>query len=205
MEVNEDKRQESIMFNSNNKKIIAGLIIISIILIVVLVVPNRKGRIEISAKTSLDKIVEKSDLETVNFTYNVIAKKCKDSNNCNLESNNINDFEYVVSCRGKLTAGIDFDEIEINTDNSNKKLIVTIPEPVIKDANVLSFNFLNGSEIPANELPRARKLCEDTIMEKSKKDGKLLPVAKEQAAIVLESFYSQWLKIFDKDYKIEVR
>ena len=70
---------------------------------------------------------------------------------------------------------------------------------------ITSTNFLNGKDVPANELPNARKLCEDTAKEKSDKDGKLLPAAKEQASVVLESFYEQWIKAFDKSYTVEIK
>lgn len=40
-----------------------------------LLINNHEGNIKTVIKSSLDKIVEKSDLETANVTYNVIAKK----------------------------------------------------------------------------------------------------------------------------------
>ena len=200
MEVKEEK-----MKTKNNKGLVLLLIGIIIVLVGVFVIPNKEGKIKISAKTSLDRLVEKSDLETVNFTYNVIAKKCKDMNNCNLKSNDIDDFEYVVSCKGTLTAGIDFKDVKIDINKKEKKLIVTLPDATIKEININSTNFLNGKDVPASELPNARKLCEDTTKEKSDKDGKLLPAAKEQASVVLESFYEQWVKAFDKSYTVEVK
>ncbi len=200
MEVKEVKKE-----NKSNKGLVLLLIVVIIVLVAVFVIPNKEGKIKISAKTSLDRFVEKSDLETVNFTYNVIAKKCKDMNDCDLKSNNIDDFEYVVSCKGTLTAGIDFKDVKIDVNSKEKKLIVTLPEATIKEINVNSTNFLNGKDVPASELPNARKLCEDTTKEKSNKDGKLLPAAKEQASVVLESFYEQWVKAFDNDYTVEIK
>ena len=200
MEVKEVKKE-----NKSNNGLVLLLIVVIIFLVAVFVIPNKEGKIKISAKTSLDRFVEKSDLETVNFTYNVIAKKCKDMNDCDLKSNNIDDFEYVVSCKGTLTAGIDFKDVKIDVNSKEKKLIVTLPEATIKEINVNSTNFLNGKDVPASELPNARKLCEDTTKEKSDKDGKLLPAAKEQASVVLESFYEQWVKAFDNDYTVEIK
>ena len=36
-------------------------------------------------------------------------------------------------------------------------------------------------------------------------DGKLIPAAKEQARIVLEEFYKQWIKAYDASYTVEVK
>ena len=214
MEVNEEKEQEkleeprqniTIVSTKKNRKLIILLIGIIIVLVLVFVIPSKEGKIISSVKTSLDKIVEKSDLETAKFTYNVIAKKCKDIENCDLKSNNIDDFEYVVSCKGTLTAGIDFEKIEVDVDKKNKKVIVTIPEATIKGVNIEPSKYINGNEILATELPNAIQLCEDTTLARSEKDGKLLPAAKEQARVVLQSFYERWIKSYDKDYKVEVK
>ena len=206
MEVKEKKKKENLV-KSDNKTKMFFIYLVSIVslVLVVLMVTSKEGNIENKVKSSLDKIVEKGDLETVNFTYNVIAKQCKDKNKCNKKSNNIDDFEYVVSCKGTITAGIDFEKVEVKIDKKNKELIVTMPEANITETNVGSLKFFHGADIPANELPNARNLCKETIEEKSQKDGNLLPAAKEQAKVLLESFYKQWLKSFDKKYKIEVK
>lgn len=188
-------------------KIIAMSAIILVAGVVILLVNGSKeGNIKSNAKISLDKIVEKSDLETANITYNVIAKKCKNEEECDLKSNNIADFKYVVSCKGTITAGIDFSKIKIEQIDKEKKLIITMPEATLKgEPTIGSTKFLNGTDISANELPEARKLCQETVKEKSEKDNKLLPAAKEQARVVLEEFYTQWIKAYDSDYKVVVK
>lgn len=205
MEVKEEKNKKIEMTDMQKKLIIIILVVVIIILGIIFIVLNKAGETKTNVTSSLDRIVEKGDLETVNFTYNVIAKQCKDEEDCDLESNNIDDFEYVVYCTGTLTAGIDFEKVKVDLDKSNKKLIVTMPEATITEINVGTLKFLDGEEIPASELPNARKLCKETIKSKSDNDGKLLPAAKEQASVVLVSLYEQWLKAFDEDYKVEVK
>lgn len=205
MEVKEEKNQQVTIVEKKHKKFIPILIVIVIILVIIFVANNKEGQVVVKAKSSLDRIVEKSDLETVSFTYNVIAKKCKDENNCNLKSTNINDFKYVVSCKGTLNAGIDFEKVKIDLDKKNKTMIITMPEASIKSANITSLKFLNGEDVPANEFPSARNLCEETTRKKSEEDGKILIAAKEHASDVLQSFYEEWVKAFDKNYKVEVK
>lgn len=192
---------------SFNIKRITILLIIGILFVfgIKLVFFNKSGEIKNQVKTILERVVQKSELETVTITYNVIAKQCKDDNNCDKSSNNIQDFKYVVSCQGTITAGIDFDKVMVEVDESKKKVIIQIPDASIKgDPNILSINFLNGNELRASELTNARNLCQETTKEKSQSDGKLIPAATEQAKIVLEEFYKQWIKAFDSSYTVEI-
>lgn len=207
MENNEEKIEVKVENKTKNKFPI--IIIILIVLIIGGVggslLNSKEGKTKNTVKSSLDKVVEKSDLETVSFTYNVIAKKCKDEKNCNLKSNNIDDFKYVVSCKGTITAGIDFSKVKIDVNEEKKLITVAIPEATLEnDASVGSVKFLND-DVSADELPNARSLCAETIKSKSESDEKLLPAAKEQARVVLEGFYSQWIKAFDEEYKVEVK
>lgn len=208
MEVNEakkDVKKKVLKIMEKKKLLIFGVVCIAILIFILLIVTSKEGSVEFKVKTSLDRIVEKGDLETVNFTYNVIGKQCKKKDNCDKKSNDIDNFEYVVSCKGTVTAGINFEKIEIVVDESEKKLLVKIPAAEVKDINVGSIKFLNGEDLPASELANARKLCDETIEEKSKSDDELLSAAKEQAEVVLESFYGQWVKAFDEEYEVEVK
>lgn len=196
-----------IMKKMNNRNIITIVVCILLIIIIISFFSNNSdGKVKTQIRTTLDSIIEKSDLETANITYNVIAKKCKNENNCDKNSNNIDDFEYVVSCKGTITAGIDFKKVNIEVDEKNKKVIITMPEATIKgEPNIGSIKFLNGKDLKAAELPEARKLCQETAKEKSEKDNKLIPAAKEQARVVLEEFYDQWIKAYDSSYTVEVK
>lgn len=206
-----EKENEKISNDKIDKKeikikkshILATVVIFIIILL--FITTNKEGTETTKIKSTLDRIVEKSDLETIEYTYNVIAKKCKNGKNCNKKSNDIDDFEYVVSCKGKITAGIEFKNVKIKKDNKNKKVIITIPEAGITETNVVSTKFLNGEEVAASELPNARKLCEETILEKSKNDTEITAEAKKQAQEILETFYEQWTKAQNSDYTIEVK
>ena len=119
--VEQEKKEEKHQKIKNPLKALC-LILLSLIfiaLISVILVLNKEGKITEKVKTSLDKIVEKSDLETINVTYNIIAKQCK-KNDCDKKSNNIDDYKYVVSCKGTITAGINFKDVKIDEDIKNK-------------------------------------------------------------------------------------
>lgn len=193
----------------SNKKIKKYYILISLVaiilisIIIIFVSTSNHGDIKTNIKTTLDSIVEKGDLETASITYNVIAKKCKDDKKCNKDSNDINNFKYVVSCKGTITAGINFENVEIEV--TDKKIKIKIPDAtIIGIPNIGEIKFINGKEIGADELPNARNLCQETAIEKSKKDDKLIAAAKEQAKVVLEDFYNQWIKTYSSNYTIEI-
>lgn len=189
-----------------NYKLWIPLLLIFITLFVIFFTRlNKEGQIKMKVKSTLEKVVEKSDLETVTITYNVIAKKCKDEENCDKKSNNISDFQYVVSCKGSIVAGIDFQKIKVDVDEKDKKVIVKVPDAtIIDEPNIHSIKFLNGNELSASELPNARKLCQETVKEKSELDQKLIPAAKEQSRVVLEEFYNQWIKAYDSSYHVVI-
>ena len=98
-EVKEENDLKKNSLKGKSKGIIKYLILIIFIVAIVIIlinIYNNGGNIETKAKISLDKIVEKSDLETANITYNVIGKKCKNEKKCDLNSNKMSNFEYVV-------------------------------------------------------------------------------------------------------------
>ena len=197
----ESKKKDKIL----KKKNLLIIILVVIIVAIILIVTSKESKVEINIKSTLERIVEKSDLETVTINYNIISKKCKDDNNCDKTSNNIDDFEYVVSCKATVNAGIDFKDVVIDVNNKEKKVVVEVPEATIKDSTIISVKFLNGDDLPPETLTEATKLCDVDVLERSKKDEKIVPAAKDQARVVLEGFYQQWIKAYDSSYTVEVR
>lgn len=198
--------------NNNKKKLTlkqmigigVGILILAAIVSILL---SKEGNVTIEVKNSLEKLIEKAELQTATFTYNVIAKECKKDEKCDKNSNNINDFKFVVSCSGTVTAQIDFnnDKIKINVDENNKKIIIELPEAKLNKPKITSRKFLNGEDLLASETANAENLCNETIKEKSQKDKKILAMAKEQAKVVLKSFYEKSKEALAKEYEIEVK
>ena len=212
---NDDKK--GLEEENNNKKVIVNIkekkskfILISVTILrgirIILSLGNGKRTIKTHIKSTLTKLVEKSDLETATIMYNVIAKKCNDEEKCDLNSNNINDFKYVASCQGSVIASIDFKHVSIDVDDKNKKVIIKIPDATIKE-NIYNGipKLLNGENLTMDILPEAKKLCKKTIKEKSDKDKKLIQAAKDQAIVVLKEFYDQLIKGYDASYTVEVK
>ena len=107
MEKNKDLKE----MIKNNPKFAIGSCIILIILIVIIfygIFYSKPSRIIIEAKSTKEKVVQKNELRTVTYTYNGIAKQCK--NECKNDGKDT--YLYFVSYKGTVTAGIDFNKLE---------------------------------------------------------------------------------------------
>lgn len=190
-------------------KIIIVLLIVIVILCLVLGVANSEtGKLKITAESSLEKIVEKNDLETVSYTYNAIAKQPKNADG-NVESENNDDYKYFVSYEGMVSAGIDFKQVKIDIDRKAKKLIIIVPEPKITGYNVdigsLKFIFTKEKYNEASELESAFKLCKEDLENRSEKDELILKTAKQNSITVLEAFFKPWIETLNNEYEVEIK
>lgn len=190
-------------------KIIIILVIVIFILCLVLGVMNSEtGKLKITAESSLEKIVEKNDLETVSYTYNAIAKQPKNADK-KAELENNDDYKYFVSYEGTISAGIDFKQVKIDVDDKSKKLIIVVPEPRITGYNVdigsLKFIFTKEKYNEASELESAFKLCKTDLENRSEKDALILKIAKQNSITVLEAFFKPWIETFNNEYEVEIK
>ena len=199
------------MFKKLNKKakiFIILLIIIAILCLILSIKNSETGKLKILAESSLEKIVEKNDLETVNYTYNAIARQCK-KDSCSKDSENTDDYKYFVSYEGTVSAGIDFKQVKIEVNEKEKKLIITIPEPKITGYNVdigsMKFIFTKDKYNEASELEKAFKLCKEDLKTRSDKDELILKTAKQNSITVLEAFFEPWIETFNSEYEVEVK
>jgi hypothetical protein len=202
----EIKNEENIKKEKKKIKlpIIPIILIVLIIVAIINFIPSKRNE-TIKIKSMLTDVTNKSDLETAKITYNVIAKECE-KEGCDKSSNKISDFKYVVSCKGSVVANIDFSKIKIDFDKNENTFKINIPKVSISDDIELgSKSFIKGEKLPASEVTNAQTLCEETIKEKAKADNKLLPAAREQVIVVLDNYYSQLIKSYNKinnkDYK----
>ncbi len=187
---------------------IIPIIIIVLIVIAVISFTSGGGKEITKVKSMITDITDKSDLKTASITYNVIAKECE-KEGCDKSSNNIKNFKYVVSCKGTLTANIDFSKIQVDFIKDDNTYKIKIPEVTISDDVKLGDrSFIKGENTSPDDLPNILKLCENTIKEKAKADNKLLPAAREQAIVVLVNYYGQLIKSYNKtnntNYKYDI-
>lgn len=197
-----EKEKKSI----NTKLIVILLVVIAILGFIVYLMFNKDSTngIIVRAKTTFKKAVDTEELRTATFTYNGVAKKCKEE--CKNDGND--EYLYYVSYEGDVTAGFDFDEIEFKVDKDKKKMIITMPEVTITDSHTYiekqKFIFKNSKYDTVNELSEANRICNDDIKKRASEDSLLLETAKENAKVVLQQFFETWLNNYYSGYTLEV-
>ena len=108
-----------------------GVIILAIILSVVFA---KEKEVTTIAEASLKEVIETSELSTVEFIYNSTTSVKNDKGKP----------KYHIAYEGTVKAGFDFNEIKLEKDEKNKKIVVIIPEIKINAVNIndKSFDFI---------------------------------------------------------------
>lgn len=206
----EDKKKKDFVIIENGKlniKII--LILVAIIFILGFIIyslynKDSSNGIIIRAKSAFKKSVDTEELRTATFTYNGVAKKCKEE----CKNDDTDEYLYYVSYEGEVTAGIDFDEIDFNVDKANKKMTIIMPEVKVTDSKTFiekqKFIFKNSEYDTVNELSEANRICNEDIKKRANEDSLLLETAKDNAKIVLEQFFETWLNSYYNGYTLEI-
>ena len=135
----------------NDKKGIKGfrtkyLMMIAIAVVIIFVVTlnvkvvlsniSRDDAPEIITKSTLEKIVNISDLSTCEAVYNGIAKV--------MNEKKPDKVDYYVSYEAKVKAGFDVERVELEVDDTKKVISVTIPKIKITgiDVDITSLDYI---------------------------------------------------------------
>lgn len=187
----------------NGKNVIAIIILAAIVVTGVLVIPKIKERnkkVEIITVSMLEDIINVSELSTFQAVYNGIAKVHSDESRIMIK--------YYVSYTSKITAGIDFEEIQIDVDNDNKIIKVTLPEIKITDVNVdiasmdYIFNDLDANTATVSE--EAYQACIDDATSEGQSEEKIYELAKQNAENIVRALIDPFVKQLDAEYTIEI-
>lgn len=202
--IEESKIKKYLQKTSPSKKIILAMTFIIIILLAILLIlsSNKKGSRSISAKSSLEKIIEINELSTIDYTYNAIATKYKDG------KNDKKSIEYYVAYEGVVTAGIDFNEIKIQIDDKDAIINIILPEVEIQDIRVamdtMEYIFVKKAKEEQSISQEAYKLCKEDLKNRLENEENLYTSAKENAISAVEGLLKPWLNVIDKEYKVVI-
>jgi hypothetical protein len=203
----EDKSVVVVEKGKKNTKLI--IILLGIIVVLGLVIyfmfsKDSSNGIIIRAKSNFKKAVDTEELRTSTFTYNGVARKCKEE----CKNDGTDERLYFVSYEGEVTAGLDFDKIDFNVDKKNKKMTIIMPEVKITNAQAFmekqKYIFKNSKYDNVNEITEANRLCNEDIKKRASEDEQLLATAKDNAKIVLEQFFETWLNNYYDGYTLEI-
>ncbi len=158
------------------------------------------GHLEIITKSNLEKIINVSDLSTLEAVYNGIAKVTN-----NEEPDEV---DYYVSYDAKIKAGIDFQQVDINLDNEKKVIKVKIPEIKINDINVdiasLDYIFMDDKANTETVSEQAYEKCIEDVTSEVDTEDAIYELAKENAQNIIEALIKPFINQLDAEYKLEI-
>lgn len=168
--------------------------------IVFRVVGSGRSEPEIINHSTLEKIINVSELSTFTAVYNGITEV--------MNEKKLEELDYYVSYEARVNAGIDFEKIVISVDNEHKTITVDIPEVYITDITVdiasLDFIFLNSKANTSTVTQEAFKACEADVRRESEQQPAIYGLAKQNAVNVLTALINPIIEQLDAEYILAI-
>lgn len=208
-ELFKDTGQSNESTTKNKKKLSRKMVlsILSIVFIMIIVVfmkfrlfAGREKREEILTVSTLEKIINISELSTFQAVYNGIAKV--------MNEKKPEQVDYYVSYESKVYAGFNFEEVNITMDEAGKKIIVAIPEVEITDINVdiasLDYIFINNKANTSTVSEQAYKACLEDVTNESEKVMAIYELAEQNAKNIMKALISPFVEQLDSNYELVI-
>ena len=182
-----------------------GLLVLAIVVLVVvfIVVPtaqNDKKQAEIVTVSTLQEIINVSELSTFTAVYNGIAQV--------MNADDPELVDYYVSYEAKVNAGIDFEEIYIDVDEDTFTVHITVPPVTLTDVNVdissLDFIFYNEKANTSTVTEEAFKACEADVEKESQEQEAIYELAEQNAKNVLTALVRPIIDQSETEYSLVV-
>lgn len=161
---------------------------------------GEEGKVTTISKASLEKVFEISELSTVDYAYNAIARAYEEDGETP---------KYYVAYDGTVTAGIDFSKIDIDIDEETKTINLTLPESEILNTTVdfgsMDYIFEKGKDESETVSQEAYELCRADLAERAAKEENLLKLARENAVTAVEALVEPWVQQLDEEYKVNAQ
>lgn len=176
------------------------LVLVVAVFIVFRMTGKDKSEPEIITISTLEKIINVSELSTFTAVYNGITEV--------MNEKDTKEIDYYVSYEARVNAGTDFEKIVISVDNEIKTITVDIPEVYITDINVdiasLDFIFLNNKANTATVTQEAFKACEADVQRESEQQTAIYDLAKQNAVNVLTALINPIIEQLDAEYTLVI-
>lgn len=177
-----------------------ALVLIAVIFAVFKLASEDKSSPEVITVSTLEKIINVSELSTFTAVYNGIAEV--------MNAEKPEKIDYYVSYKAQVDAGIDFEKIVISVDNEAKSITVDIPEVYITDINVnigsLDFIFINDKANTSTVTQEAFKACEADVRTESEQQEAIYDLAKQNAVNVLTALIDPIVEQLDAEYTLTI-
>lgn len=155
---------------------------------------------EIITKTSLEKIIEISELSTFTSTYNGVAVV--------MNEKKPDKVDYYVAYEAKINAGIDLDAVEIELDKSSMTINVKLPDVQIFEPEVdiqsLDYIFYNDKANQSSVSAQAFKACNEDVTRESNEQLTIRNLAMQNAKNSVEALLRPIVERAGGEYTLNV-
>lgn len=181
----------------------ALVLVIVVLVMAFIVIPtarNSKKQAQVITVSTLQEIIDVSELSTFTAVYNGIAQV--------MNQDNPESVDYYVSYEAKVNAGIDFEQVEIDLDEEAKTIRITMPPVELTDVNVdissLDFIFYNQKLNTSTVTETAYKACEADVEKESQEQQAIYDLAEQNAKNVLTALVKPIVDQADTEYTLVV-
>lgn len=163
---------------------------------------GEEGEVTTITKSSIEEVLNISELQTADYIYNAIVDVYDEDGTT---------LKYHVAYEGTITAGINFDEVEIEVLEDEKEIVLTMPEVSIQDTIVNSgtLEYIFTKDKYDNEKDNVYKeaysKCQEDLEEKANSDTRLLETAQNNAKQVVEALMTPWIEQTDSVYTVTIQ
>ncbi len=160
---------------------------------------GEEGEVTTITEAQIKDVFEISELQIADYIYNAVTDVCDSDGK----------LKYHVAYEGTVTAGIDFDAIDISVDDENKIITITVPDVTIQDAIVdegsLEYIFEKKKYDNEGVFKEAYAICQNDLDARAENEKKLLDLAKENARQVIEAMVEPWVEQINDEYTLEIK
>ncbi|MCR5293542.1 MAG: DUF4230 domain-containing protein [Eubacterium sp.] len=175
-----------------------GLVALGVFVIAPKLQP-KGGTVSTITESKLERILEISQLNTVEYTYNAVAT---------IYNEDYTYIKYYVAYDGTVKAGIDFSKVDVSVDETTKTIFINLPDVEIMDVLVDagSMEYIFPDEFMESETitEEAYRLCNENLRMKAENEEKMYTMARKNAETAVSGLIKPWVKQVDEGYQIKI-
>lgn len=150
--------------------------------------------------SSLERVIQIGELYSYKTTYNGVAYVYDKQDSSKLS--------YYVSYNSTVRFGIDTEDVQFEADDDNKKIIVTIPDVVVKDIDVdmssLDYIFKDKSAETSSVSRDAYLACIDDVRNEINQNTEIFELGRQNTETIIRGLIEPLLEDTN-GYTLEVR
>ncbi len=161
---------------------------------------GKEEKITVVTEASLEKILQISDLSSYKAVYNGVA--------CIPDKENKEEPSYYAAYEAEVQIGINMEEIQIDVEEGQKKVLVHLPETKINDVIVdmtsLDYMFIDKSAETKDVSSEAYSACIADAKEESGSNQEIIRLAEDNTKDLVRALLEPLLEQQEEDYTLEV-